>query len=244
MLELYSEFQRIDPFGRIVPPDQGAQPREINSPAVARNSHASFHLAVTLPENASAHLYIQQNPEIFEPTVYRELFVETPRGWIPDALQLVKLPHLMTLPDAGGPPGQTTQVFWIDLWIPPETPVQRVRVEAVIAVGDRWLQHPLEVRVMQATVGKHAWSERAVPPVTERIDSAAMGPLAGFLKNIPEARVAQPGITVRQLIRRDVLQDLTLANPSDKPAIEKLMQEAPSRGPEWYLRVRDMLYRR
>src|ERR1039458_368408 len=51
-LQIYSEFQRIDPYGRIVPVDRSEYPREILSPELARNAPASFHVAGTLPTSA------------------------------------------------------------------------------------------------------------------------------------------------------------------------------------------------
>ena len=49
-LRVVSEFQRFDPFGNVVPVDHTGEPREILSPALARNAFASFHVIVTIPE--------------------------------------------------------------------------------------------------------------------------------------------------------------------------------------------------
>jgi len=49
-LRVLSEFQRVDPFGDVVAVDRTVNPREILSPAVARNAFASFHVAVSVPE--------------------------------------------------------------------------------------------------------------------------------------------------------------------------------------------------
>src|ERR1017187_5385935 len=44
---VYSEFTRVDPFGQVVRADRGAnEPREILSPAIARNALSSFHVVV------------------------------------------------------------------------------------------------------------------------------------------------------------------------------------------------------
>ena len=61
-LEIYSEFQRVDPFGNIVPMDRALRPREILSPAVARNAFASFHIVVSVPPKESYFLYVLPNP--------------------------------------------------------------------------------------------------------------------------------------------------------------------------------------
>lgn len=76
-IRVYSEFQRIDPFGKVVAADAGAavQPREILSPAVVRNAFASFHVAVTAPVGTEFTLYEGQNPEgSFRVSVYKEVF--------------------------------------------------------------------------------------------------------------------------------------------------------------------------
>ena len=61
-IEIYSEFQRPDPFGGIVRADRATRPREILSPAVPRNGHASFHIAVSVPGKESYLLYVATNP--------------------------------------------------------------------------------------------------------------------------------------------------------------------------------------
>src|ERR1700735_5555602 len=43
-VKIYSEVQRIDPFGQIVPIDRSDHPREILSPALLRNAHSTFHI--------------------------------------------------------------------------------------------------------------------------------------------------------------------------------------------------------
>src|SRR5438270_8816561 len=61
-LAVYSEFQRVDPFGQIVAVDRGPQPREILSPAAPRNGFVSFHIAVTGPPGLNYFLYIVTSP--------------------------------------------------------------------------------------------------------------------------------------------------------------------------------------
>src|SRR4051794_9425037 len=86
-VEIYSEFQRPDPFGGIVGVDRGWKPREILSPAVVRNGFASFHIAVTIPAKESYFLYVVPNPiTACRVALYKEHFVKTRSGWIPDRL--------------------------------------------------------------------------------------------------------------------------------------------------------------
>ena len=98
-IKVWSEFQRIDPFGNVMPADRARKPREIISPAVMRNGFASFHLAVTVEPDKPAFLYVQQNPETLQVTVYREMFAKTASGWTPHELRRVKLPYTIVLPD-------------------------------------------------------------------------------------------------------------------------------------------------
>ena len=57
-IQVYSEFRRVDPYGKIVPADQGGKPREILSPLLARNSHATFHIVVEAPAEKYFHLLV------------------------------------------------------------------------------------------------------------------------------------------------------------------------------------------
>src|SRR5579864_270092 len=57
-VQVYSELERVDPFGAIVAVDRGAAPREILSPAVPRNGFLSLHVAVTVPPGEDYFLYV------------------------------------------------------------------------------------------------------------------------------------------------------------------------------------------
>ena len=46
-IRIYSEFERFDPFGNPVAADRDMAPREILSPAMARNGHLSLHVVIT-----------------------------------------------------------------------------------------------------------------------------------------------------------------------------------------------------
>jgi hypothetical protein len=224
-VRIYSEFQRIDPFGEVVKPDRNESPREILSPMVARNAHASFHVAVSVPPNVAAYFYFQQNPERLKPTVYREVF----RHGIPDELEPVSLPSLVLLPNDATVKGQTTVVFWLDLWVPAETPVGRMRCDALLGVGSEWFVAPMELRIMPATVGEARRANGRFPPVTARADAFACS----------SGTETAPLLSIRRFIRRDALQDEQLAGHS-------LCNGAPrpkELGPEWYLRARDAALR-
>jgi hypothetical protein len=131
-LDIYSEFQRVDPFGAVVTPDRGIGRREILSPAVARNGYASFHIVVSVPQKESYLLYVATNPlDACRVELYREHYVETAKGWIPDSLfALERLPDFGAMPDPDDHiAGQTSRVYLLDLWIPPDSPIGRFRLE-------------------------------------------------------------------------------------------------------------------
>ncbi len=228
-LKIYSEFQRVDPFGNVVAVDRVERPREILSPAVARNAWASFHLAVTVPENTPSFLYIQQNPEWFQVTVYKEQFEKTSRGWIPDRLEKVTPPCMVMVPETPPIPKQTTVPFWLDIRVPENTEVGRMRLQAVLKSGDLWLVYPMEVRVTQAVVPKLGPVAGALPPVTARADASVA----------PGRPGGRPLLSIRQLIRRNATQDRALAK-----ALKVEPPPAPKElGAEGYLKVRDFLLR-
>ena len=59
-IQVYSEFAQFNDAGAVAAPEN---PREILSPAVARNAFSSFQLAIQVPRDLKWLLYIGQNPE-------------------------------------------------------------------------------------------------------------------------------------------------------------------------------------
>lgn len=261
-LRVMSEFQRVDPFGEIVRPDRMAQPREILSPAVARNAFASFQIAVTAGDREPFFVYIQTNPpDIFRISLYKELYAKTYAGWIPDALEAVPLPAFDTLPYLPLPiPGQNTVSYWMDLWVPAETPVERVRLEVLVKIGRGWLVYPMEVRVMEAVAPTIQERHAALPPVTERADASVYGPFRNFVCDARESGHAER-LSVRRMIHRNAVQDLALARALDdrtKDLQAELLRRVgvldkkrwcqsresmADQSAEWFLRLRDSIYR-
>ncbi len=112
-----------------------AEPREILSPALARNGFASFQLVVE-PSDATLpwELYVAQNPEnAVAVTLYRE------SG---DKLERVAQPVS----------GTGVQVFWIDLYTAKTAPVERIKVEPQLHYKNDWVIYPMEGRVMDAII--------------------------------------------------------------------------------------------
>jgi hypothetical protein len=263
-VRVLSEFQRVDPFGDVVAADRTANPREILSPALARNAFASFHIAVSAPEREPFFVYVQTNPaNVFEISLYQELYVKTSAGWIPDALEPSKMPAFGTLPYLPLPiAGQNTVSYWMDVWVPKETPVQRVRIEVLMKIGLGWVMYPMEVRVTPAVVPSVEADSAALPQGIARADASVFGPFRNFICGGRESR-REEKLSVRQFIHRNAVQDLALARSLEAAERSDLRGEVLKRlglgeraawckapisldqlGSEWFLRVRDLLYRR
>jgi hypothetical protein len=248
-VEVYSEFQRVDPYGEIVAADRAPQPREILSPGVARNAWASFHVAVHMPVNDSYLLYVATNPlDACRVALYREHFVKTADGWTPDRLTEVnRLPDFGFMPDPDdGIPDQSARVYLLDVWIPPDAPVGRFRLEVQLKAA-YWVVRPMEVRVLAARVPDLAVTQEllALPPLESPADAVAAGPLADYLAGEP-ARSYSPPATVRAVIRRNAIQDMALAQQAATPEAvrEQWASFAVPRamGAEWWLSLRDSVY--
>ena len=256
-VDIYSEFSRVDPFGEIVPADRGGGPREILSPAVARNAWASFHVVISAPPKTTYLLYVVTNPlNACRVALYKEHFEKTLAGWVPDRLtELTRLPDFGVIPDpADGVDGQTTRAYLLDLWIPPNAAVARFRLEVQLKVGT-WVVRPMEVRVIAPRVPdlRVVTEPVALPPVASGADAAALGALLD-----PNARTYPPPETVRAIILRNAVQDMALASRLDATVAgpEALRQRweilksasgdsvipLPT-GAERYLRLRDWIYR-
>jgi hypothetical protein len=263
-LEVYSEFQRVDPFGRIVAADRAETPREILSPAVARNGFASFHVAVSVPPQTNYLLYVVTNPmNACRVALYREHFAKTKDGWVPDPLSEVR-----RLPDFGAVPdpdeqisGQNTRVYLLDIWIPPDAVAGRFRLEVQLKVG-YFLVKPLEIRVLDARIPDRAAALKRVgslPGIEEPADASAAAPLAQYLAGDlaagdlvagDPARPDGPPVTVRGIIRRNAVQDMALARlldrnqagPDKMKARWSTLAGSRPLGAERYLRIRDFVY--
>jgi len=268
-LKVYSAFQRIDPFGKVVAPDQprraGVLPREILSPAVARNAHASFHVAVTLPAGMPFKLFVGQNPEnFFGVTMYKEVYQSRQGQWIPDGLEPVSLPYDGVLPEAARPiPGQTTVGFLLDLWVNKASPPERVRLELELFADGRWTVYPMEIRVMPAIVPSPTEVRVPLAAVDEPADTTARSVLrASRCATASQQPAAAGGDNLRRLALRNAAEDaalarvfeqrngrgvldniLSLAGVVNPAGLCEKPQFPADAGPEWYLKFRDNLYR-
>ncbi len=259
-LEIHSEFLRVDPQGEILTLDRTPNPREILSPAVVRNGFASFHIVVRSENPTSYFLLAGTNPpDIFRMTLYKEDFVKRDADLIPDTLLPFRPPNFGVIPDGlANIPGQTACAYLLDIWVPGDAPVTTVRLEVNLKVGV-WVVLPLEVRILPARVPTlRNGSLVDLPPLELRADESVLEPLlrymgphgegprsAGAGKNTSPPKLATPH-SIREVIRRNAEQDMALARLIDPkilvPAV-KNKQAASGSGGEWYLGIRDLIYR-
>jgi hypothetical protein len=219
---------------------------------VARNAFSSFHIAVSVPAKESYLLYVVPNPiSACRVSLYKEHFVKTSAGWIPDRLtEVTRLPDFGVMPDPDdGVEGQTTRLYLLDLWLPPNADVARFRLEVQLKVAD-WIIRPMEVRVMRARVPSiPPGPDRPLPAIEQGADVAGANALADYLAGTP-LTMPPPGTTLRGILRRNALQDMGLARALEpgevaRRAIDLFRVNSlfPSRplGAEWWLRLRDWL---
>jgi hypothetical protein len=256
-LFVYSELTRVDPFGKVVPQDRGATPRHILSPGIPRNATSSLRVVVWLEKPGEYHLDIAQNPDnAVRPMLYREVYEKHGATWIPDKLLPVTIPYNGKADDFALP-GQNYVSFWLDMTVARNAPVDRIKVEPQLWAPsfDDWVIYPMEVRILEPALPDVKPPSGAVPAVTEPADASLRGPLRQALCGQKET-AAPFAMTARHHIRRNAAQHLLLAqSPLElRPAMTNV-PGAPSAdaicagswknsaGPEWYLRVRDSLFR-
>jgi hypothetical protein len=266
-IRIYSEFERFDPFGNPVAQDRDMVPREILSPAMARNGHLSVHVVVTAPAGTNYFLYVATNPaDILQVRIYREHFTRCGDGYCPDWLTEQNSPSFGAIPellhDLSRPAmnNQTTRCYLFDILAPADTPPRRVRVEALLKTGT-WFVAPMEVRIVAPSV-----PENPVPSAARRIIAEDLAPLEApssataeiqlfrYLGGLPPEWPRQL-LRLRDIIQRNAAEDMLLARSLDNtaavngrpfPELNLLSWWPfvyPRLGAEWYLKVRDFLYR-
>jgi hypothetical protein len=219
-VQVYSEFAQLNDAGEAVAPEN---PREILSPAVARNAFSSFQLAIQVPQGVKFLVYVGKNPDnAAKVTLYRRS-----RG----KLEPVAEPYA----------GESSQVLWMDLWEDANAPVRRVKIEPQIGIDGNWLTYPMEVRVTEAVVADHSASARGTPEPFEVMRAFLCG---------GEPRPARGSNPMGAELRfRNARQDVGLAAASS-PALRDELKQAMGgcaatqpADPEFYLRLRDLLLR-
>jgi hypothetical protein len=216
-VRVFSEFVHFGPDGE---PSDPASPREILSPAMARNSFATYQILVKGGSGEGTILYVGQNPEnSFQVTLYREK-----AGVLTQVSQPVEI--------------QGTEVIWMDVWVKRDTPTVRIKLEPELFINQDWVIYPMEVRVAEATVpdGPRPYGTASPMAVMRSFTCGS---------KLDAARDTGP-ITRASLSYRNALADVALAGQAPKNEVQKIAgpcdQPAPG-NPESYLRIRDYLLR-
>jgi len=253
-VQIYSEFRRVDSAGRIVKPDLGGRPREILSPAMIRNAYHTLRVVIDPPKDKWYTLHISQNPDdAVTITLYRELPAAPGSPYL-DKLEKVNLP----VQGKGAGP----ESFLLDVWVPGLAPSRRIRLEAQLNDGQGWIIAPMEVRILAGIAPQLKPLSTTLPAVDQPSDVTARRTLQEYLcdTKTPQSPMR---VNARDLIRRNALQDVAIARTLQvqwgKDKLQAAIVQAaggtdvaawcsappqPSLlGPEWYLRVRDFLYR-
>jgi hypothetical protein len=248
-IAIYSEFQRFDPTGQVVPQDFEPNQREVLSPALARNGHLSVHVVVTAPRGTNYFLYAGVNPEnTVRVQVYREHFVSCGQTLCPDWLTPVQTPVFGAIPESTDDvPGQTTRCYLFDIWAPPDSIPRRVRVEALLKTGI-WNVGPMEIRIVAPLIpAATLQSEQNIAPLEAPASATAQLQLLRYLAGL-EPVLPNGILRVRDIIQRNAAEDMLLAKSYGRYFPELtlfgwLPFAMPDSGAEWYLRVRDFLLR-
>ena len=114
-----------------------------------------------------------------------------------------------------------------------------------------WRVYPMEARIRQVQVPDLPTAAAAdpLPAVNLPADASVWQTLESYVQGGAEFALGPP-VTVRAIIQRNAVQDLALArqleNQIGREKIVNQIREAMKdrgSGPEWYLKVRDFLYR-
>jgi hypothetical protein len=249
-ISIYSEFLRFNPRGEVVAQDREWTPREILSPAVPRNGHLSVHVVVTAPAGTNYFLYAGQSPEdTVKIRIYREHFVPCGQDYCPEWLTEQRMPSFGAMPESiFRLKGQTTRCYLFDIWVPPDVPPRRVRIEALLKVG-YWLVAPMELRVIAPVLPDTSELPQAedIAPLTARSSDTAQRQLARYVIGLPP-EMPLGILRVRDILQRNAAEDMFLAHSRGFQTPQLMLQSwmpfaFPQTGAEWYLRVRDLIYR-
>jgi len=196
---------------------------------------------------------VTQNPPGLNVKLYREL-AAAPNSAVRDRLEQVRTP-------VQGQGTGEAETIWLDVFVPAFAEVKRVRLEAQFHDGDQWFTYPMEVRILAAIVPRFRPAGGPIAKWEKPSDETARQTLREYLCG-DRAMPGGPRGMGRALTRRNVQQDIALARAIEAKRGVKVKDSmaraagaesaaawcsappgASPYGPEWYLRVRDFLYR-
>ena len=158
-LRALPEHLRPDAFGGIVAADRAPNSTsnsdlELVTP---RGGYASCHLVVGLTSVGAYSLTLSPiaGASGIEISIYREWLHYLPAAneYIPDALIPLKLPYRSHLPSADNRvPGQTSQGFWVDIWVSKDTPPGNYTLQVQLASLGQIVPLALHLRVLSFEV--------------------------------------------------------------------------------------------
>ena len=159
-LAALAEYQRPDPFGGVVEEDRGAGGPDFArgiTLSAARAGYTSAHLIVTLRTPGEYRIEVADFPRAsgIETELYREWFHFTPavKRYYPDALIPIKTVHSSCIPEPDNRvSGQTSQAFWLDLWVPADARPGTYKSRVVLVAEGKTRSLPVTVQVLAARV--------------------------------------------------------------------------------------------
>ena len=165
-LTVLPEYLRPNPFGGVVtvdnPPGRQVEPMSFDERhplelTSARGAYVSFHLVVRIMDGASYRLTFRLDDKSgkLEADLFREWFhlAESDRNYYPDALVPVSVPYASRMPDPDNRiEKQTSQPFWVDIWIPPEVQPGTYRGRAGLEIGRESSTLAFALKVLPAVV--------------------------------------------------------------------------------------------
>ncbi|MEZ5403368.1 MAG: DUF4091 domain-containing protein [Bryobacteraceae bacterium] len=135
---------RPDPFGEVVAADRGesrGKPK-IAGLQAARAGYVSAQVVVSLDRPRPYHVEFRLDDPSgkLQIDVFREWFhfTDWAKAYYPDALVPIQHPYDSSLPEADNNiPKQSAQAFWVDVWVPADTPPGDYTLRAVLRTGSR-----------------------------------------------------------------------------------------------------------
>jgi len=160
-LQIYNEFVRVGPDGKVLSQDwHGQPPGPFQAARIAvsgpRNGHISLVIVVSDETGGKFSLDVRR---VGQPAVRLELY----RAWyhkkkgadefVPDALVPVKVPVTFSLPaEDNRVAGQKAQMFWLDAWIEKHAQPGPATIEVTLQADSRQITKAIEIQVLPITL--------------------------------------------------------------------------------------------
>ena len=158
-------------------------------------------------------------------------------------------------------PSQKVDTFLVDVWVPPDAPTGRMKLDSFLNIDGHWTIYPMEVRVSEVVAPGRQAPNGNLPAVTKSTSDVAVAPLKNYLCG-PSDQGPAGTFGIRHIIRRNVLENIAMAREReaiegreavangllrglgmDRAAFCAAPEFKSPLGPEWYLRGRDFLFR-